>query len=55
MSQPTVAQTPKSTRMGLKTPRHYPHEVSHGVMYKLLMGGSNSALGKGYCGLFKVM
>ena len=33
------------------SPWCYPPEVSHGVMYKLLMGGSNSALGKGYCGL----
>ena len=51
MFLPTAAWTWKSILMGLKTHWHYHHEVSHGVMYKLLMGCSDSALGKGYCGL----
>ena len=48
--QLTVAWTRKGTLMGLKTPRHYLHEVSHGVMYKLLMGAAPVPLARGTVG-----
>ena len=48
--QLTVAQTLKSTLMGLKTPGHYPCEVSHGVMYKVLMGAATVPLVRGTVG-----
>ena len=41
---------PKEHLMGPKTPGHYPHEVSHGVMYTLLMGVATVPLVRGTMG-----